>query len=395
MAWNEPGNKDPWGGGNRGNNNNNDGPPDLDEALKNLQKKLSGVFGGGGGGSASGSGNGGISSSVLVIIFIVAALAYFIAGAAIVNEQERVVVLRLGVYSETKGPGFRWNPPFVDTVFTENVTKLRGWTTTEQMLTQDLNIVDIKLSVQYAIDDARDFVLNVRSPEESLRQAANSALRHVVGSTVMHDVLTQGREGVAAQIQERLQAYLNNYGTGILIEKVNVEDSNPPVEVQAAFDDVIKAREDEERYKNQAQAYSNGVIPEARGGAQRMKEEAMAYKEQVIAQADGEAQRFKYLLTEYNKAPEVTRQRLYLDAVQEVMSKSSKIMVDVEGGNNMLYLPLDKIIGGSGSSVSSSSSMSSGGRDGLTPSDRDIIVNQVVEQLRREITTSSRRREGR
>ncbi len=389
MAWNEPGNKDPWGGGNRGN----DGPPDIDEAIRNLQKKLSGIFGGsGGGGGSSQNASGGINKSIFVILFIIAAVAYFIAGAAVVNEQERVVVLRLGVYSETKGPGFRWNPPLVDSTTTVNVTKLRNWTTTEQMLTQDLNIVDIKLSVQYAIEDARNFVLNVREPEASLRQAANSALRHVVGSTVMHDVLTQGREEVAAQIQERLQAYLNNYGAGVLIEKVNVEDSNPPIEVQSAFDDVIKAREDEERYKNQAQSYANGIVPEARGQAQRMKEEATAYRAQVIAQAEGEAQRFEYLLAEYKKAPEVTRQRLYIDAVQDVMSKSSKVLVDVEGGNNMLYLPLDKIMNASNSPSASSTAS----RGGLSGADRDIIINQVVEELRREISSNStRRREAR
>ncbi len=386
MAWNEPGNKDPWGGGNRGN----DGPPDLDEALKSLQKKLSGIFGGGRGGSNGSGGSGGINSTIVMVVLIIAACAYFIAGAAVVNEQERAVVLRLGVYSETKGAGFRWNPPLIDRVFTENVTKVRNWTTTEQMLTKDLNIVDIKLSVQYVIDDARDFVLNVRDPQSSLRQAANSALRHVVGSSVMHDVLTQGRGKVAVDIQVRLQQYLNDYKTGILIDKVNIEDSNPPVEVQSAFDDVIKAREDEERYKNQAEAYSRGVIPEAKGRAQRVIEEATAYRAQVIAEADGEAQRFEYLLDEYKKAPVVTRQRLYLDAIEEVMSNSSKIMVDVEGGNNMLYLPLDKIISNSGSG---SSSARSGG--GLNASDRDVIVNQVVEQLRREIATSTRRREGR
>jgi len=390
MAWNEPGkDKDPWGGGNRGN----DGPPDLDEALKNLQNKLSGIFGGKGGsgsGSGSGSGGSGISKGLVVAVLVIAGIVYGITGTAIVNEQERAVVLRLGVYHETIGPGIRWNAPMFDRVYTENVTKLRNWSTSEQMLTKDLNIVDVKLSVQYAIDDARNFVLNVRSPEDSLRQAANSALRHVAGSTVMHDILTQRREEVAAQIQERLQAYLSNYRAGIRIEKVNVEDSNPPIEVQAAFDDVIKAREDEERYKNQAQAYANGVIPEARGGAQRMIEEATAYKAQVIARAEGEAKRFEYLLAEYDKAPEVTRQRLYLDAVQEVMSKSSKIMVDVEGGNNMLYLPLDKIV-----SESSNRTSSGGGSKGLSTADRDVIINQVAEQLRRELTNTSRRRESR
>lgn len=380
MAWNEPGgnNKDPWGGGNRGN----DGPPDLDEILSNLQKKFSGMFGGGRSGGKSDGGG----AVLIVLVLVVLGVLYAFTGAAIVNEQERAVVLRLGVYDETKGPGFRWNPPLFDTVYTVNVTKVRLWSTSEQMLTKDLNIVDIKLSVQYAIDDARDFVLNVREPEMSLQQATNSALRHVAGSTVMHDVLTQGREEVARDVQERLQRYLDNYRTGIHIEKVNIEDSNPPREVQAAFDDVIKAREDEERFKNQAQAYSNEIIPVARGKAQRVIEEATAYKEQVIAQSEGEAKRFELLLREYKKAPEVMRKRLYIDAVQEVMSNTSKVMVDVKGGNNILYLPLDKII----NNTQSSSSIK-----GLSDADIDELSNHVVEQLRRDPANATRRREAR
>lgn len=383
MAWNEPGgnkDKDPWSGGNRGN----DGPPDLDEILNNLTKKFSGFFGGNGGRGGA-SGGSGFGAAIFALIFIVLGVFYAINGAGIVNEQERAVVLRFGVYSETKGPGFRWNPPLIDNVYTVNVTKVRGWTTSEQMLTKDLNIVDIKLSVQYVIADARDFVLKVRDPESSLQQATNSALRHVAGSTGMHDVLTQGREQVAVEVQERLQTYLDNYQTGIRIEKVNVEDSNPPREVQAAFDDVIKAREDEERFKNQAQAYANGIIPEARGKAQRVIEEANAYKEQVIAQAEGEAKRFELLLAEYQKAPQVTRKRLYIDAVQEVMANASKVMVDVEGGNNMLYIPLDKVI--------SSSTASSA--KGYTDADIDTITNEVIDQLRREAANNSRRREAR
>jgi len=337
MAWNEPGgnNNDPWGGGNRGN----DGPPDLDEALKNLQNKLSGLFGGKGGGSDSG-----VGWTMLIIGLVVLAGFYIFAGMGIVNEQERAVVLRLGVYHDTMTPGFRWNPPLIDSVHTVNVTKVRQWSGTETMLTKDLNIVVIKFSVQYVINDAELFVLRVRTPEESLRQALNSALRHVVGSELMHSVLTEGREKLAYDVQQRLQTYLSAYETGISIEKVNVEDSNPPQQVRAAFDEVIEAREDEERYKNLAQAYSNGRIPEARGAAQSVIEEAMAYKEKVIAEAEGEAKRFEYLLEEYKKAPEVTRRRLYLDAVEDVMESSSKVMIDVEGGNNLLYLPLDKII---------------------------------------------------
>ena len=219
MAWNEPGgnnNKDPWGG-NRGN----DGPPDLDEILRNVQKKLSGLFGGGNNSGTGGSSGSGFSSALIALIVLVVAGSYFVAGAGIVNEQERAVVLRLGVYKETKGPGFRWNPPLIDRVYAVNVTKVEEWTTSEQMLTKDLNIVDIKISVQFVIDDARSYVLSVRNPKGSLEQAANSALRHVAGSTLMHQILTEGREQVAIDILSRLQSYLINYDTGIRVETVN------------------------------------------------------------------------------------------------------------------------------------------------------------------------------
>ena len=386
MAWNEPGGnndgnkKDPWGGGNR--NNNNDGPPDLDEVLRKLQDKVSSFLGGkkksssNGGGGGVGPAFGGV---IVLVVLAVIAILYVAKGFGVVNEQERAVVLRFGVYQETKGPGLRWNPPLIDSVYPVNVTKVAEWTTNEQMLTKDLNIVDIKISVQFVINDAQAYVLNVRNPIGSLEQAANSALRHVAGSTLMHDVLTQGREQAAIDILGRLQTYLDVYQTGITVETVNIEDSNPPQQVQAAFDDVIKAREDEERYKNEAQTYANGIIPEARGFAQRTIEEATAYKEQVIAKADGEAQRFKYLLTEYQKAPEVTRQRLYLDAVQDVMSNTSKVMVDVEGGNNMMYIPLDKIM----SSGSTSSAR------GLTNADIDMITNSVIERVSRQNSGSA------
>ncbi len=385
MAWNEPGgnNKDPWGGGNRGNNG--DGPPDLDEILKNLQNSISRFFGGkgnSGGGAGGGSDKG--AGFIIGVIVVVLAGIYFYAGASVVNEQERAVVLRLGEYKQTKGPGFRWNPPLIDEVYEVNVTKVQEWSTKQQMLTQDLNIVDISISTQYVINDARHYVLNVRDPELSLHEAANSALRHVAGSTLMHDVLTEGRAEFAAEVQRRLQAYLDNYGTGILVDTVNVESSTAPSEVQAAFDDVIKAREDEERYKNEAQAYSNGIIPEARGIAQRMIEEATAYRERVIAQAEGEAQRFEYLLAEYNKAPKVTRDRLYLDAVQNVMENSSKVMVDVEGGNNMLYLPLDKIISNRSTTANAPVSMSDIDIRGLS----DQVVQDLID---RGVITTTRR----
>ncbi len=387
MAWNEPGNNnnDPWGNRNRNKNSGNgDGPPDLDEILK---KTFGRLFGGGGGGGSRNTGGSGYFVVILVLVLL--AVFYIIQGIGIVNEQERAVVLRFGEYKETRGPGFRWNPPFLDKVFTENVTQVRTWSTKEQMLTKDLNIIDIKLSVQFSIDSAKDFVLNTKNPEQSLQQASYSALRHVVGSTVMHEVLTEGRSRIAVEVEERLQSYLTTYTTGINVQKVNIEDTNPPKEVQWAFDDVIKAREDEERYKNEAQAYANDAIPRARGRAQRMVEEASAYRDQVVARAEGEAHRFKALLTEYRKAPEVTRERLYLDMMQDVLSKSSKILVDVEGGNNMLYLPLDKLVEQSKSSAARKAAPAA--------TDLDELAARVAERLQAESQagTNLRRREGR
>ncbi len=387
MAWNEPGNndKDPWGGRRGGNN---DGPPDLDEVIKNLQNKLNRLFGGKGGSGGDGKPGSGSPGMLVGLIAVITLVLLGIAGIYQVNQQERAVILRFGVYSETKGPGLHWNIPLADSVLVENVTRVREWSTSEQMLTKDLNIVDIQLSVQYTIADPRKFLLEVKEPENSLRQAANSALRHVVGSTVMHQVLTEGREQVAFDVQQRLQSYLDAYQTGIDIGTVNIEEASPPKEVQAAFDDVIRAREDEERLKSEAEAYANGIIPIARGNAQRMIEEAAGYKAQVVASAEGEAQRFEYLLAEYLQAPEVTRQRLYLDALQQVMSRSTKVMVDVEGGNNMLYLPLDKMIDSGRAQRSQTEAQ-------LTPAELDELSNRLAEQLRNQQAENLRRREVR
>ena len=403
MAWNEPGNnsggnnsgnngndngkKDPWG--NR--NNDNDGPPDFDEIVRNFIGMFTGKKKGGnnGGGFGGGSSKGGGSITPFIIIgLILAAVVFAGKGFGVVNEQERAVVLRFGLYTETKGPGLRWNPPLIDSVFTENVTRVRLWSTQEKMLTEDLNIVDVKLSVQYSIDNAEDFVLRVKSPEESLQQAANSALRHVVGSTKMHNVLTEGRAAVGVEIRERLQSYLNDYTTGILIDKVNIEDANPPREVQDAFDDVIKAREDEERFQNEAQTYSNGVVPEAEGESARIIEVARAYKEEVIAKAEGEAKRFELLLGEYQKAPQVTRERLYIETVQEVMANSSKVMVDVEGGNNMMYMPLDKLVEGATTAANST-------RRGFTRQEIEQLTNHIKGEIMSDLPASTSRRSGR
>jgi len=365
MAWNEPGNngndndKDPWGGGRKGGDQ---GPPDIDEVVRNLTKKFNSLFGGGGSGSgstgSSSGGGGGLSAGLIAGLVVVVAVVWAFMGVYIVDAAERAVVLRFGkVLDATVGPGLHWNPPLVDEVSLVNVSELNAKTYENRaMLTTDENIIDIAVTVQYLIQDPVKYVIAVQDPELSLDNASESAIRHVVGGNFMDQILTTGRDRIAADVQERLQNYMNVYNTGILVSQVNVVDAQPPDAVRPAFDDVIRAREDEQRVQNQAQQYSNQIIPEARGEAQRRIESANAYKEQVVAQATGDASRFDQLLTEYVKSPEVTRQRLYIDSIEDVMTASSKIMVDVQGGNNMLFLPLDKLMEQSTSSIDANSS---------------------------------------
>ena len=387
MSWNEPGGgnngpRDPWGGGNQG-------PPDLDEAFKKLQQSIAGLFGGGGRRGGGGPAKGGASNAVVGVVLGGVLALWGLMGFYQLDEQERAVVLRFGEYHATLTPGLQWNPPLIDEVITVNTTKVRAAGLREVMLTQDENIVEVSMSVQYVISDPRDFVLQVRDPEVSLQHAAQSALRHVVGDTTMDLVLTEGRAAIGFEVRDRLQQYLNDYTTGIQVSKINIDESKPPAQVQGAFDDVIKAREDEERVKNEAQSYANGIVPEARGGAQRMLEESNAYRDQVIARADGEAQRFNQLLAEYRKAPEVTRERLYIDSVQSVYANTNKVMVDVDGGNNVLYLPLDKMVPNAGQP------RSNGGRSGMSERNMREISDQVTEQLRRDMDAAAARRGGR
>ncbi|MBT4854458.1 MAG: FtsH protease activity modulator HflK [Halieaceae bacterium] len=381
MSWNEPGGgnnrpRDPWGG-------NDQGPPDLDEALKKLQQRLSSLFGGRGGGSGAGSsgGSGGrMSGALLGVIAAGVITVWALLGFYQLDEQERAIVLRFGKYAGTMQPGLQWNPPLIDEVIKVNTTKIRAAQVREVMLTQDENIVEVTMSLQYIIDNPEKFVLEVRDPEVSLQHAAQSSLRHVVGDSTMDLVLTEGRAAIAGDVRNRLQIYLDTYGTGIRVSKINIDEGKPPAQVQGAFDDVIKAREDEERVKNEAQSYANGIVPEARGRAQRVFEEASAYQQQVMAQAEGEASRFTQLLAEYEKSPKVTRDRLYLDAMQTVMSNTNKVLVDVEGGNNMMYLPLDKLARPSGGSSASGSS-----RSGLSERDLRDITERLRQELRRDI----------
>jgi membrane protease subunit HflK len=381
MAWNEPGggnNKDPWGG--RGDK----GPPDLDEAFKKLQEKLNAMFTGGRStGGAGGSAD--INGSFITLIALVLGIVWAGFGIYQVDEKDRAVVLRFGKYLDTYGPGLHWNPPLIDSKFTVTVTEERQYSALGLMLTEDENIVESPLTVQWNVSDPKAFVLNVKDPELSLQHATDSALRHVVGSSKLDDVVSVGREKIAVDVESRLQKYLDNYGSGINVVKINIQEAKPPIEVKEAYDDVIKAREDQERLVNEAEAYANGIIPEARGRSQRLIEEASGYKAKVMVEAKGEAQRFEKLLAEYIKAPEVTRERLYLDAVQDVMSSSSKVLVDIEGGNNMMYLPLDKL-SQQRPDVTSNLPMS-----GATISD---IADEVIKKLRRE-QSASRGRESR
>ncbi|MFM1895541.1 MAG: hypothetical protein RLZZ385_615 [Pseudomonadota bacterium] len=353
MAWNEPGNggdnNDPWGGG--GRRGKNDGPPDIDEVIRNLSKKLNGIFGGSGssGSSSGGTGGGnaasGFSAGLAGGLALTVVVIWAFMGFYMVDEAERGVVLRFGqVMDEVVQPGLHWNPPVIDEVTVVNIQQINTRPYRNDMLTTDENILNVQVAVQYRIQDPVKYVIAVREPERSLDNAAESAIRHVVGGNYMDQLLTTGRDSMATEVRERLQDYMDTYSTGILISQVNVVDAQPPDAVRPAFDDVIRAREDEQRAQNQAQQYANQIIPEARGEAQRAIEQANAYRSEVIARAQGDASRFDQLLTEYAKAPEVTRQRLYIDSLQEVMTNSSKIMIDVEGGNNMLYVPLDKIM---------------------------------------------------
>ena len=378
MSWNEPGGgnrqRDPWGG-------KDQGPPDLDEALRKLQDQLNGLFGGrSDGGSSKGAGG------LIGILAIIAVTVWGLMGLTQIGEQERAVVLRLGEYNRTAQPGLFWYPRGIDTLTRVNITQVRSAQFRETMLTQDENIVDVSMSVQYVINDPKNFVLEVRDPERSLQHAAQSALRHVVGDGTMALVLTEGRAEIAVKVRERLQLYLRNYTTGINVQKVNIDDASPPTQVQEAFDDVIKAREDEERVKNEAESYANGIVPEARGRAQRIEEEAEAYRQQVIAKATGEAKRFDQLLDEYSKAPKVTRERLYLDALESVLSKTNKVMVDVEGGNNVMYLPLDKMAPSAGSGV-----LPGAMSRGLTSQQLREVTDAVTEQLRRDLNGRNQR----
>jgi membrane protease subunit HflK len=346
MAWNEPGgngDKDPWNT-NRGNRGKQ-GPPDLDEVFKNLQKKFGSLFGGRGG-SSKGAAMGTPGGKFGILLVLAILFVFWIAtGFYKVEEAERGVVLRFGKHVHTTQRGLHWHMPMpIETVEKVDVTKVYTIPINSTMLTQDENIVEIQGTVQYQIDNAEKYLFNVKNPQASLEQITESALRESIGRSKMGYVITEGRGEISIQVKQIIQEIVNTYQTGLNIFKVNIQSAKPPEAVKDAFDDVTQAREDEERFKNEAEAYRNEVLPKARGASARMREEADAYKNEVIARAEGEAKRFEELLTEYKKSPAITRERLYLEMMESVLNKSSKILVDVEGGNNLLYLPLDKLM---------------------------------------------------
>lgn len=339
MAWNEPGNndKDPW----KNKGGKNQGPPDLDDLLKDIGNKFGGVFG-----KKSSGGNSGksLSSVGIMVLLIAAILVYAFTGFYTIKEAEKGIVLRFGQYAGTVEPGLRWKWSFIERIIPVDMQTTRDLPSAGFMLTQDENVVRVEMQIQYRVVDARNYVFSVTDADDSLSQSLDSALRYVIGHSKMDDVLTSGREEVRQAVWKELEKIIEPYNLGLIIVDVNFKDARPPEEVKDAFDDAIAAQEDEVRFLREAEAYARGIEPRARGRVKRLEQEALAYKSQTLLDAEGEVARFNKLLPEYLAAPEVTRQRMYLTTMEKVYGNTSKVMVDVDGGNNMMYLPLDKIM---------------------------------------------------
>ncbi|KTD40082.1 FtsH protease activity modulator HflK [Legionella parisiensis] len=335
MGWNEPDKgKDPWKGKNQ--------PPDLDEALKRVHDKLKKLFGGGPaktGNEPTKKSNGGLMTLVVILI---AFILWVLSGIFIVDPAEQAVILRFGKYVETVGPGPHWIPRIISSKIIMNVDRVLDYSYSGQMLTRDENLVSVSVAVQYRIGDLEDYLFNVANPEESLQQATSSALRQVVGTTTLDQMITEGREVWGNKVQDTLIKTLELYKTGILIVNVSPQPARAPESVQEAFDDAIKAQEDEKRFKEQAYAYAAKVVPIAEGRASRIQQEAEAYSKQVVLNAQGEVSEFLALLPQYTATPTITAERMYLETMQQVLSKSTKIIVDSKTGN-LMYLPLDKL----------------------------------------------------
>lgn len=339
MAWNEPGpGRDPWNQGpKRGERGSS---AQVDDILKRLKER----FGGNGGGAGPGPGrgmSGGIASTVLGLF----AVLWLASGFYVVDEQEQAIVLRFGHHVDTTPPGLHWHLPWpIDSTEVINVTGVRSVREQATMLTKDENIVDVELSIQYRVSKVDDYVFQVADPDLTLKQATRAAVREVVGQSTMDFILTDGREEVADETKRLLQERLDEYRSGLVVTEVNLQQAQPPEPVQAAFADAIKAREDQQRVKNEAEAYANDRLPRARGAAARQIAEATGYRDQVVAKAEGDAARFGKLVAEYKKSPRVTKERLYLDMMQSVLGGSSKVLIDSDKGNSMIYLPLDQLL---------------------------------------------------
>ena len=340
MAWNEPGNngkdRDPWG-----NSGKNQTPPDLDRVFRNFLQKLSALMGGGrrSGGDVSGLG--------ISLVLMVAVVAWVISGFYTIREAERGVVLRFGKFYQSVEPGLRWKATFIDQVIPVDVESVRSLPAAGFVLTQDENVVRVEMDVQYRVTDARKYLFSVTNADDSLSQATDSALRYVVGHTAMDEVLTRGRERVRQDTWQELEKTIEPYDMGITVVDVNFLPARPPEEVKDAFDDAISAQEDEERFIREAEAYAREVEPKARGQVKRLEEEAQGYKQQIVLKATGEVARFNEMLPQYLAAPELTRERIYLDTMEEIYSKVNKVLVELpQGTNSMIYLPLDKLVTG-------------------------------------------------
>lgn len=348
----------------------NQGPPDLEELWRDFNRKLNGMFGKKGGGGGNGPQlpkidfNPKFLGGGIGLLVALAVVVWLVSGFYIVDASQRGIVLQFGKYKETTEPGLRWRfPSPIQSVDLVNLTGVRtveiGYRGSERnkvmkealMLTDDENIVNIQFAVQYFLKDPVDYLFNNRHPDDAVMGAAETAVREIVGKSKMNFVLYEGREQIAAQAAQLMQDILDRYESGILISKVTMQNAQPPEQVQAAFDDAVKAGQDLERQKNEGQAYANDVIPKARGTAARLMEEASGHKQRVISTAEGDASRFSQVQGEYAKAPEVTRQRMYLETMQQVYSNTSKVMVDAKGQGNLLYLPLDKLIQGAGAAT--------------------------------------------
>jgi membrane protease subunit HflK len=369
MAWNEQNKgRNPWNG-------NNQGPPDLDEYARKLQRRLAGLWrgvGGRGGGSSAGS------SLSAGLIALVALLLWALSGVYMVDAAERAVVLRFGEYSGTTLPGLRWHIPWpVERVQKVNVASIEKFSHETRILTADENLVEVKLAVQYRRKDPRAYLFNTRDPVETLSEVSEAAIREAVGNTNMDFVLVEGRAEIAQRTKELLQATLDNYGTGLEVTSVNLQDANFPQQVQAAVQDAIKAREDKDRQSLEAQAYANDVVPRARGNAARQIEDANAYRERVIADAEGEAARFTALREAYEKAPQVTRERMYLETIEDVYARSAKVLLDSAGSGNVIYLPMDRLL-----DRGRSSGRDTGTTPGSAPPDTDSQTNRDSSRSR-------------